>query len=90
MGGKGKNSCGGRVTTTLSQQPKGSGRCGKKFECLFSSLLHFLSVLICDVISFVMFFQNYSRYDICTVAIKHNHQGRNSGVKQIREGTVAM
>jgi len=63
---------------------------GKKFECLFSSLLHFLSVLICDVITFVMFFQNVSQYDIFTVAVKYNHQGRNSCVKQIREGTVAM
>jgi len=47
-------------------------------------------VLICDVISFVMFFQNYSRYDIFTVGIKYNYRGRNSGVEQIRARTFAM
>jgi len=57
---------------------------------LFQFITFLKCVLICDVISFVMFFQNYSRYVIFTVAIKYNYQGRNSGVQQIREWTVAM
>jgi len=57
---------------------------------LFQIITFFKYVLICDVISSVMFFQHYSRYDIFTVALKYNCQGRNSGVKQIRERTVAM
>jgi len=56
---------------------------------LFYFITFFKCVLICDI-PFVMFFQNYSRYDVFTVAVKYNYQGRDSGVKQIREGTVAM
>jgi hypothetical protein len=45
---------------------------------------------MCDVISVVMFFKNHSLYDIFIVAVKYNCWGRNSVVKQILRGVVAM
>jgi protein SMG5 len=65
-------------------------RLRKVWEKKFNVFVPVHYIFKCDVISFVMFFQNNSRYDIFTVEIKYKCQDRNSGVKQIREGTVAM
>lgn len=50
--------------------------CKNTWTCLLQLITFFNCMLICDVICFVMFFQNYPLYDIFTVAV-NNYQGRN-------------